>query len=681
MGEILAKLFIDPSTLPGGVNCVDYMLPCDPLKVPRQTLCWFKPNASAAGSVYYGAGFPANGTYTQGGAEATTIAAVASWLGTEGSADAMPPGAFHDGCSNVVGGFFQLLLLLCVYGAVLFKSADVLSEGSELLMFVPSIKDVVGSIVLPILGAVPDGAIVLFSGMGPIEEAQDQLNVGVGALAGSTIMLLTIPWFLSLWAGRVDLVDGTADLVYKRSAKTRLTNGMSLTKTGVSVKPIIRKNAYMMLATGFPCYLIVQIPAFIDGAQKGHTNPNLAHLEHPFAIAGFVMTIVLFCYYLYFQAHNEDTDAVFDQILKRWLNGEIKLKGSLSAILCEQLAGLRALKAEQIQARKGSANHQGLAQRLINEQLEKSRAEDMKRLRTLIKPVYRRYDSDGNGTIDKNEFSLLMNDLNESAQNFLEEGSGGGGGGTAQTVDAIFNQWDMDRGGTIDFKEFCIKFYERAERYALRAPDLPQPAAAVTIQAATKESDVFEDADGDGEDDAEEEEMPPEELISETGEIDLPKLKKTASISMFFGTLVVLVFSDPMVDVLSALGNFIGVAPFYVSFVLAPLASNASELVASMNYAAKRTKGTITTSLSTLLGAANMNNTFCLSIFYALMVFRPTLQWTFSAETIAILTVEVVMFFFAIQTNMKLWTAFVVLSFFPLSIVLVVVLEGAGNMQ
>jgi Ca2+/Na+ antiporter len=109
-----------------------------------------------------------------------------------------------DLCSNTVGGFFQVMLLLVVYGAVLFKSADVLSEGSELLMFVPSIKDVVGSIVLPILGAVPDGAIVLFSGMGPIKEAQEQLNVGVGALAGSTIMLLTIPWFLSLWAGRVD---------------------------------------------------------------------------------------------------------------------------------------------------------------------------------------------------------------------------------------------------------------------------------------------------------------------------------------------------------------------------------------------------------------------------------------------------------------------------------------------
>lgn len=199
--------------------------------------------------------------------------------------------------------------------------------------------------------------------------------------------------------------------------------------------------------------------------------------------------------------------------------------------------------------------------------------------------------------------------------------------------------------------------------------------SSLQIQAAAKESDIYEDVDGDGNDDEEEEEMPPEELLT-NGQIDLWKLKKTAATSMFFGTLVVLVFSDPMVDVLAALGNFVGVAPFYVSFVLAPLASNASELVASMNYASKKTKSTITTSLSTLLGAANMNNTFCLAIFYALIVFRTGLKWTFSAETISIVGVQVIMFFFAYQKTMKLWTAFVVLSFFPLSIVLVAFLES-----
>ena len=64
----------------------------------------------------------------------------------------------------------------------------------------PSLAGIVGSVVLPILGAVPDGAIMLFSGLGP--DAQEQMQVGVGALAGSTIMLLTVPWGGCIFAVR-----------------------------------------------------------------------------------------------------------------------------------------------------------------------------------------------------------------------------------------------------------------------------------------------------------------------------------------------------------------------------------------------------------------------------------------------------------------------------------------------
>jgi len=42
-------------------------------------------------------------------------------------------------------------------------------------MLIPSLKGIVGPVVLPILGAVPDGAIVIFSGLGPIADAQEQV--------------------------------------------------------------------------------------------------------------------------------------------------------------------------------------------------------------------------------------------------------------------------------------------------------------------------------------------------------------------------------------------------------------------------------------------------------------------------------------------------------------------------
>ena len=57
----------------------------------------------------------------------------------------------------------------------------------------------------------------------------------------------------------------------------------------------------------------------------------------------------------------------------------------------------------------------------------------------------------------------------------------------------------------------------------------------------------------------------------------------------------------------------VSVPPFYVAFILAPLASHASEVIASYSYAAKKTKRTITVSLAALEGAACMDTTLCLS--------------------------------------------------------------------
>ena len=72
-------------------------------------------------------------------------------------------------------GFCQIMFLFCVYGYVLAYASDMISNGSDLLLLVPEYAGVVGSIVLPVLGAVPDGMLILFSGMG--DDAQNQLSV------------------------------------------------------------------------------------------------------------------------------------------------------------------------------------------------------------------------------------------------------------------------------------------------------------------------------------------------------------------------------------------------------------------------------------------------------------------------------------------------------------------------
>jgi len=194
-------------------------------------------------------------------------------------------------------------------------------------------------------------------------------------------------------------------------------------------------------------------------------------------------------------------------------------------------------------------------------------------------------------------------------------------------------------------------------------------------QAFPKQSAVMP-ADA-GEEEEDEEEEIPEDLATLSPSEQQRMIKMRAMSMMAVGLSLILVFSDPMIDVMSNTGERLGIPPFYISFVLAPLASNASELIASLNYAAKKTRKTITVSFASLEGAACMNNSFCLAIFMALVYFKG-LAWKFSAETLAILLVEFAVAGLAMFSTIKVWHAGISLALFPLSIVFIAMLEASG---
>lgn len=63
-------------------------------------------------------------------------------------------------------GVTGLLWLVLSYGYVLYYASTLISGGSDLLLLVPSLAGLVGGVVLPLLGAVPDGAIMVNSIVG-----------------------------------------------------------------------------------------------------------------------------------------------------------------------------------------------------------------------------------------------------------------------------------------------------------------------------------------------------------------------------------------------------------------------------------------------------------------------------------------------------------------------------------
>jgi Ca2+/Na+ antiporter len=277
------------------------------------------------------------------------------------------------------------------------------------------------------------------------------------------------------------------------------------------------------------------------------------------------------------------------------------------------------------------------------------------KLKVILQPFFQRYDLDSSGTIDKMEVVQLLRDLGEQS--------------SEEEVESFFVNYDKDQNHEIDFNEFVNAIYDMmvtrgttGSRANSRMP---------IVEGGGKVED-----DEDDEEDEEEEEIP-EDLLSLPPDQQRFHILLRACYMMAFGTFLVLLFSDPMVDVLSEVGTRIDVSPFYISFILAPLASNASELLASYNYALKKTSKTITISFAALEGAACMNNTFCTGIFM-LLIFTQGLAWEFSAETVSILFVEIAMALFAMKPVHTVFDGFLILLLYPFSLLLVSWLESMG---
>jgi len=503
--------------------------------------------------------------------------------------------------------------------------------------------------VLPLLGAVPDGAIMLFSGLGDKEKVQETLAVGVGALAGSTIMLLTVPWGLSIIAGRVDLVESSSGTIKAnylgkpklKDVESSILEKTSLNHTGVAVSKEVQGGAYIMILTTIP-YFLIQVPASF---MSGQSIEEVASGEKYWSLIALAICLIGFIWYLHLQLVASKADeAKFHRVeyIKDVLRkGDLSLGGALSNMV---------KTFDQ-------------SEEITNGEIQPLHAENKVKdcLREVLKLPFQKYDKDANATLDKNEMRVFLRDFHESVAD--------------EEIDAIFSKYDSDKNGTISFEEFVeVCYYIVTVGYG--APEKGGNGGIAQEYAEGASSGMQRAITGVKDEDIEEEETP-EDIASLPAEEQETAIKKKAFTMLFIGTIAVLVFSDPMVDVLQEIAVRVHVSAFYVSFVIAPLASNASEVLASTYYAGKKTTKTITVSFATLLGAACMNNTFCLSIFMALIFFRG-LAWQYTAETIAIVLVQILVYLMTRKNTMNVRDGLMVLSIFPLSIVLVVFLASIG---
>ncbi|XP_022773820.1 sodium/calcium exchanger NCL-like [Durio zibethinus] len=158
--------------------------------------------------------------------------------------------------TTVLGNVFLIL----VYGYLMFRAAKLLCDGCEILLEILG-PGIIGGLFLPVLSSLPDAIIILASGLsGSRETAQSQVSVGIGLLAGSTVMLLTVLWGSCLILGKCDLESSL-------STDPKDTKGFSLTGSGVSTDIWTSYAARIMAISVIP-FIIVQLPDVLHSTSQ-----------------------------------------------------------------------------------------------------------------------------------------------------------------------------------------------------------------------------------------------------------------------------------------------------------------------------------------------------------------------------------------------------------------------------
>ena len=158
-------------------------------------------------------------------------------------------------CSNTFSGNMFLVL---AYGFLVAYGSKYIAEGAEQLLeiFDPGI---ISGIVLPVLGALPDAAVIGAAVVGASgAQAAEALSVGIGTLAGSSMLLLTLPWIITMGVGHVPLnsegVGGAltrADFnrfhLETEKEEQNCTSSAYWLSSGVTVFTDVTEQAWMML--------------------------------------------------------------------------------------------------------------------------------------------------------------------------------------------------------------------------------------------------------------------------------------------------------------------------------------------------------------------------------------------------------------------------------------------------
>ncbi|KAK6149986.1 hypothetical protein DH2020_017511 [Rehmannia glutinosa] len=183
-------------------------------------------------------------------------------------------------CSTNVWG---LLFLIVVYEILLSLGGKYVAIGSDLFFQITG-PGLFGASLFQFLGTIPQIVLVLVSSLsGSLEAAQQRATLGMGLVAGTTVMLLTLIWGTSVVLGSYDLSEAiTTD---KSESKKNTPKGY-----GIVTDAETSYTARIMLITLAPFLILLLARVF-----------NSSSGRRVIILIALIVTVILLFAYVFYQ--------------------------------------------------------------------------------------------------------------------------------------------------------------------------------------------------------------------------------------------------------------------------------------------------------------------------------------------------------------------------------------------
>ncbi|KAJ0044350.1 hypothetical protein Pint_04679 [Pistacia integerrima] len=537
------------------------------------------------------------------------------------------------------------LFLIVVYGYLIFMAAKYLTNGSELLELLG--PGILGNVVLPKLGGLPSAMLILASGLSERKEiAQGQISIGMGLLAGSSVLLTTLVWGSCVVIGKCDIDKGS-----KTRNGCQNKKGFSLTEIGVTTHIWTCYAARVMVISVIP-FIVVQITQILTSTSGKHLTVLIA----------LIVSVLIFIAYSIYQDKPVNWANLWGLLRMGGLEkgqGEFSGWGGAATAFHPWIKEKWLAYAKHRHLISGFLKHlrNHALGKLLNDRGEPDKDVIKKSIYLLALTSYDRLfdgiDENKDGELSRGELKALIIGIKFDEINLDKD----------DAADKLLKDFDSSRDNQINSDEFyhgISKWLNEVNREKRSGDPGSQTEKLLgDFHEQTKREHDLLGAD---------------EQIDEV--VENPKWTSFKAYSMLvIGTIISTAVANPLKDTVINLSNATTIPSFFISFIALPLATKLSDVIPILIYASRKSKNSASLTFNELYRTVSVNNVIHLSVFLAVVYIRG-LRWEFSSEMLVILIVCIVMGGFAsFRTTFPLWTSLVAYILYPFSLALIYVLD------